>query len=103
MQLWIFAQPIVKLNYVSQTANYTRNLFNSSSLRSYKPELKIQDDARPLYGLCANICREKAINLKLQLNLNATALSKVTLNEKETSACIECGALFGVKSTVERI
>ena len=68
-----------------------------------KPELKFQEDACLQCGLCANICPEKAIELVPQLNLTDTALSQVTLNEEDPFACIECGALFGVKSTVERI
>ena len=68
-----------------------------------KPELKFQEDACLQCGLCANICPEKAIELVPQFNLTDTALSQVTLNEEDPFACIECGALFGVKSTVERI
>ncbi|NDD09193.1 MAG: 4Fe-4S dicluster domain-containing protein [Rhodobacteraceae bacterium] len=68
-----------------------------------KPELRFQEDACLQCGLCANICPEKAIVLKPQLNLTDTALSQVILNEEDPFACIECGALFGVKSTVERI
>ena len=68
-----------------------------------KPELRFQEDACLQCGLCANICPEKAIVLQPQLNLTDTALSQVILNEEDPFACIECGALFGVKSTVERI
>ena len=54
-------------------------------------------------GLCATICPEDAIALKPQLNLADSALTQVVLNEEQPFACVECGALFGVKSTVERI
>ncbi|QGX97044.1 4Fe-4S dicluster domain-containing protein [Roseovarius faecimaris] len=67
------------------------------------PQLRFQEDACLQCGLCANICPEKAITLKPQLNLTDAALSQVVLHEEEPFACIECGALFGVKSTIERI
>jgi hypothetical protein len=41
--------------------------------------------------------------LQPQFNLTDQALTQVVLNEEEPFACIECGALFGVKSTVEKI
>ncbi|MEC9310393.1 MAG: (4Fe-4S)-binding protein, partial [Pseudomonadota bacterium] len=31
------------------------------------------------------------------------ALSQVVVHEEEPFACVECGTLFGVKSTIERI
>ena len=37
------------------------------------------------------------------MNLTAQALSQRVLHEEEPASCVECGALFGVKSTVERI
>ena len=54
-------------------------------------------------GLCSNICPESAITLQPQLNLTDAAFNQVVLHEEEPFACVECGALFGVKSTVERI
>ena len=68
-----------------------------------KPQLRFQEDACLQCGLCANICPENAITLQPQMNLTDTALSQVVLNEEDPFACIECGSLFGVKSTVERI
>ncbi|WP_102107042.1 4Fe-4S binding protein [Oceaniglobus roseus] len=67
------------------------------------PQLRFQEDACLQCGLCANICPEDAITLKPQLNLAPDAFSQVILNEEEPFACIECGSLFGVKSTIERI
>ena len=67
------------------------------------PQLRFQEDACLQCGLCANICPETAITYEPRLNLADTALEQVVLNEEEPFACIECGSLFGVKSTVERI
>ncbi len=68
-----------------------------------QPQLRFQEDACLQCGLCSNICPENAITLQPQLNLTETALSQVVLHEEEPFACIECGSLFGVKSTVEKI
>ncbi|MBB3994904.1 ferredoxin [Sulfitobacter undariae] len=67
------------------------------------PQLRFQEDACLQCGLCSNICPEQAITLQPQLNLTDAALSQVVLNEEEPFACVECGSLFGVKSTVEKI
>jgi ferredoxin len=67
------------------------------------PQLRFQEDACLQCGLCANVCPEKAITLQPQLDLTDDALSQTVLNEEEPFACIECGTLFGVKSTVEKI
>lgn len=67
------------------------------------PQLRFQEDACLQCGLCANVCPENAISLHPQFDLSADALQQRVLNEEEPFACIECGALFGVKSTVERI
>ncbi|NVO54935.1 4Fe-4S binding protein [Rhodobacteraceae bacterium B1Z28] len=67
------------------------------------PQLNFQQDACLQCGLCRTICPEKAITLVPQLDLSDAALSQQVLNEEEPCACVECGALFGVKSTVERI
>ncbi|WP_146586794.1 4Fe-4S binding protein [Puniceibacterium confluentis] len=68
-----------------------------------KPQLLFQEDACLQCGICATICPEKAITLKPQLELSDAALSQRVLNEEEPFACVECGALFGVKSTVEKV
>lgn len=68
-----------------------------------KPQLNFQQDACLQCGMCRTICPEDAITLIPQLDLGDAALSQQVLNEEEPFACVECGALFGVKSTVERI
>ena len=68
-----------------------------------RPRLTFQEDACLQCGLCANLCPEDAITLEPRLDLSDAALSQRTLREEEPAACIECGALFGVQSTVERI
>ena len=67
------------------------------------PQLRFQEDACLQCGLCANICPETAISLEPRLNLTDDALSQTVVHEEEPFACIECGSLFGVKSTVEKI
>ncbi|WP_101068626.1 4Fe-4S binding protein [Roseovarius salinarum] len=67
------------------------------------PQLRFQEDACLQCGLCANVCPEDAISYEPRLNLADSALQQQVLNEEEPFACIECGALFGVKSTVEKI
>ncbi|QBF32392.1 4Fe-4S binding protein [Thalassococcus sp. S3] len=67
------------------------------------PQLRFQEDACLQCGLCSNICPENAIALKPQMDLSDAALTQRVLNEEEPFACIECGSLFGVKSTIDRI
>lgn len=67
------------------------------------PQLRFQEDACLQCGLCSNICPEKAITLQPQMNLTDAAFNQTVLHEEEPFACIECGNLFGVKSTVEKI
>lgn len=67
------------------------------------PQLNFQQDACLQCGLCRSVCPENAISLLPQLDLSDAALAQQVLNEEEPFACVECGALFGVKSTVERI
>lgn len=67
------------------------------------PQLRFQEDACLQCGLCATVCPENAIALEPRLNLDASALSQEVLNEEEPFPCVECGTLFGVKSTIDRI
>ena len=67
------------------------------------PRLRFREDACLQCGICVNICPENAITLKPQLNLSKSALEQQVVKEEEPFACIECGALFGVKSTIETI
>lgn len=68
-----------------------------------KPQLRFQEDACLQCGICATICPESAITLNPRLDTSDAALSQRVLNEEEPFTCIECGAPFGVKSTVEKI
>lgn len=68
-----------------------------------KPQLLFQEEACLQCGICANVCPEDAIALEPRFDLSDDALSQRVLHEEEPFACIECGALFGVKSTVEKI
>ncbi len=68
-----------------------------------KPQLRFQEDACLQCGICSHACPENAISYQPQLDLSDAALSQRILHEEEPFACISCGALFGVKSSVERI
>ncbi len=68
-----------------------------------KPELRFQEAACLQCGICANTCPENAITLVPQLDLAKEALTHRVLKTEEPFECIECGAPFGVKSTVENI
>ncbi|WP_299592780.1 4Fe-4S binding protein [uncultured Tateyamaria sp.] len=70
---------------------------------SDKPQLRFQEDACLQCGLCANICPEDAITYEPRLDLTDAALRQEVLNEEEPFPCIECGSLFGSKSTIDRI
>lgn len=67
------------------------------------PQLRFQEDACLQCGLCANVCPENAISYEPRMNLADEALTQVVLHEEEPFACVECGSLFGVKSTIEKI
>lgn len=67
------------------------------------PQLRFQEDACLQCGICTSACPENAIQLAPRMNLADSALDQVILNEEEPFACIECGSLFGVKSTIEKI
>ncbi|MEL6769169.1 MAG: 4Fe-4S binding protein [Pseudomonadota bacterium] len=67
------------------------------------PELSFREEACIQCGICANVCPETAIELRPQLELSDKAFRGEIKKAEEPFACIECGKLFGVKSTVERI
>ncbi|WP_223423990.1 4Fe-4S binding protein [Tateyamaria pelophila] len=67
------------------------------------PQLRFQEDACLQCGLCSNICPEQAITLKPQMDLTGAAFTQRVLYEEEPFACIECGSLFGSKSTIAKI
>jgi len=68
-----------------------------------KPQLSFREAACLQCGLCADACPENSIRLLPQLDLTDAALAPRILHEEEPFACIECGKLFGVKSTIDRI
>jgi ferredoxin len=68
-----------------------------------KPQLRFQEDACLQCGICASGCPENAITLEPRMDLSPAAFSARLMKEEEPYACIECGKLFGVKSTIERI
>ncbi len=68
-----------------------------------KPQLRFQEDACLQCGICSHACPENAITYQPQLDLSDAAFSQRILHEEDPFACISCGSLFGVKSSVERI
>ncbi len=68
-----------------------------------KPQLLFREDACLQCGLCATICPEDAITLEPRLDISDAAFSQRVMKEEEPYPCIECGKLFGVRSTIERI
>ncbi|PTX54600.1 4Fe-4S dicluster protein [Litoreibacter ponti] len=67
------------------------------------PQLRFQEDACLQCGLCTNICPEDAITLKPQMDLTDAAFTQKVVHEEAPAECVECGALFGVQSTIDRI
>lgn len=67
------------------------------------PQLRFQEAACLQCGICETACPENAISLLPRLNLDDAALEQTILHQEEPFACIECGALFGVKSTIEHV
>jgi ferredoxin len=67
------------------------------------PQLRFQEDACLQCGLCSTICPEQAITLQPQMDLTDAAFGQRILNEEEPFACIDCGSLFGSKSTIAKI
>ncbi|MFT7059185.1 MAG: ferredoxin [Pseudorhodobacter sp.] len=68
-----------------------------------KPQLRFQEDACLQCGICETVCPENAITLQPQFDPTDAAFSQRVLNEEDPFPCIECGKLFGVKSTIEKI
>lgn len=67
------------------------------------PQLRFQETACLQCGICETICPENAISLRPQMDLSTSAFDQKVVHEEEPFACIECGSLFGVKSTIDRI
>lgn len=68
-----------------------------------RPQLRFQEDACLQCGICATVCPETAITYEPRLNLADEALNQKVVHEEEPFACVSCGSLFGVKSTIEKI
>ncbi len=68
-----------------------------------RPEVRFQEDACLQCGVCRSTCPEGAISLHAQFDVSRDALAFKVLHEEEPFACISCGKLFGVKSTIERV
>ncbi|MEM7472891.1 MAG: 4Fe-4S binding protein [Pseudomonadota bacterium] len=68
-----------------------------------RPQLRFQEDACLQCGICATVCPEDAISYEPRLDLTDAAFNQTVIHEEEPFACVECGSLFGVKSTIERI
>lgn len=67
------------------------------------PELSFREEACIQCGICETVCPETAITLEPRLELSDAAFQPVIKKAEDPFACIECGKLFGVKSTVEKI
>ncbi|MEO1457268.1 MAG: 4Fe-4S binding protein, partial [Pseudomonadota bacterium] len=68
-----------------------------------RPELSFREEACIQCGICETICPEDAIRLEPRLDLSDAVLNPQIKKAEEPFACIECGKLFGVKSTIEKI
>ncbi len=68
-----------------------------------QPMVRFQEDACVQCGLCRATCPESVITLVPRLNFRDDARDTIVLNEEEPFACVRCGKLFGVRSTVERM
>ncbi|QPH53199.1 4Fe-4S binding protein [Pontivivens ytuae] len=68
-----------------------------------RPELRFQEDACLQCGICTSTCPENAIALTPRMDTTPAALDWRILNAEEPAECTECGKLFGVKSTIDRI
>jgi ferredoxin len=68
-----------------------------------RPQLRFQEDACLQCGICATVCPEDAITYEPRLNLADSAFTQSVVHEEEPFACVSCGSLFGVKSTIDKI
>jgi ferredoxin len=67
------------------------------------PQLSFIEDRCLQCGVCQRGCPENAITLSPRYRYDEGARQRVVKNEEEPFACVECGKLFGVKSTIDRI
>ena len=68
-----------------------------------RPELRFQEEACLQCGICATICPEDAVTLVPRMDPTPAAMEQRVLHEEEPALCVECGAPFGVASTIERV
>ena len=68
-----------------------------------RPELRFQEEACLQCGLCETICPEDAVTLVPRMDPTPAAMEQRVLHEEEPALCVECGAPFGVASTIERV
>src|SRR6202035_5613741 len=66
-----------------------------------KPLLRFSEAACVQCGLCQATCPEKVISLVPQLDFRAFTAPARVLKEEEPFHCINCGKVFGTKSTIE--
>ena len=67
------------------------------------PQLRFLEDACVQCGLCAATCPEGVITLEPRLNLAPEAGHHVVVKQEAPAQCPDCGKLFGMKSSVERV
>jgi ferredoxin len=68
-----------------------------------RPQLRFHEDACVQCGLCRVSCPEQVIQLVPRLNFAAGVRDAVILKEEEPFACVNCGKLFGTRSSIERV
>ncbi len=68
-----------------------------------KPQLKYLESACVQCGLCAKTCPENVITLEPRLELTGAARNLTIIKEEDPFECIECGKVFGTKSTIENM
>lgn len=68
-----------------------------------RPTLRFTESLCVQCGLCAATCPEDVITLKPRIDFKAWEEPRRLLKEEEPFACVECGKLFGTKSTIDKI
>ncbi|WP_099865616.1 4Fe-4S binding protein [Pararhizobium haloflavum] len=68
-----------------------------------RPTLRFTESLCVQCGLCEATCPEDAIALVPQLDFDAWASPKKTIKEEEPHHCIECGAAFGTRASIDRV
>jgi ferredoxin len=68
-----------------------------------RPMLRFAEAACVQCGLCQATCPERAITLKPQFDVMATAGPARVMKQEEPFHCTRCDKPFGVKSTIDRV